>query len=105
MISVRMMKYTEENNQDGRRVVTSKEKRQSGGWDTLVKSLNKFSDDFMSTGRSQKQIKRKVTIQTTAENAKIAEVIFLVKIQISKSEIQNKSIIRLLNTKNVLYFN
>ncbi len=59
MISVRMMKYTEENNKDGRRVVTGKKKRQSGGWDVLVKSLNKFSDDFMSTGRSQEQKKEK----------------------------------------------
>ena len=59
MISVRMMKYTEENNKDGRRVVTGKKKRQSVGWDVLVKSLNKFSDDFMSTGRSREQIKRR----------------------------------------------
>ena len=51
-----MMKYTEENNKDGRRVVTGKKKRQSVGWDVLVKSLNKFSDDFMSTGRSQGHI-------------------------------------------------
>ena len=59
MISVRMMKYTEENNKDGRRVVTGRKKRQSGGWDVLVKSLNKFSDDFMLTGLSQEQIKRR----------------------------------------------
>ncbi|CAG0940195.1 hypothetical protein BROC_00940 [Candidatus Brocadiaceae bacterium] len=59
-----MMKYTEENNKDGRRVVTGKKKRRSGGWDALVKSLNKFSDNFMSTGRSQKQIKRKGNCKT-----------------------------------------